>query len=220
MPDGGPDWNALVRERLGSLDLPPQEMQEVVDELAAHLEDFYDEQIKRGVSQCEAEQSALKEVVGWRSLARTIQRAKRKEGTMNARTKHLWLPGLVSLTAAMGSLMVLIMISLEPRFLGRSPLQMVVLPWLILLPFCGAVGAYLSRRGGASFQARLAAGLFPTIVLFILGTILVVTRLVVFARPQWWNGSVAIGLGIVLPSAALLLGTVPFLKAAPPREVA
>jgi hypothetical protein len=139
---------------------------------------------------------------------------------MNSRTKHLWLPGLVSLTAAMGSLMVLIEISLQPRWLGRSPLQMVILPWLILLPLCGGAGAYLSRSGGADRRARMVAGLFPTIVLFILGTILVLTRLVIPARPQWWNGSLAIVLGIILPSAALLLGTMPFLKHAKPKMAA
>jgi len=139
---------------------------------------------------------------------------------MNRTTKHFWLPGLVSLTAAMGSLMILILISLQPRFLGRSPLQMVILPWLIVLPFCGAAGAYLSGRLGAGLRARLVAGLFPTIVLFALSTILILTRLVVIARPQWWNGSVALAVGIILPSVSLLLGTMPFLRAKKPRAAA
>ncbi|MGB6631999.1 MAG: permease prefix domain 1-containing protein [Terriglobales bacterium] len=213
MPDwSAPDWTGLVRERLHPLGLPSKEAQEVVAEVATHLEDFYEEQIEKGLSESEARQSTLNEVIQWHSFARNIQRAKHKEETMNARTKHLWLPGLVSLAAAMGSLMILIQISLQPRLLGRSPLQMVILPWLVLLPLCGGAGAYLSRRGGADRRVRLIAGLFPTIVLFILGAILVLTRLVVLARPQWWNGSLAIAIGIVLPSAALLLGTVPFLR--------
>ncbi len=139
---------------------------------------------------------------------------------MNARTKHLWLPGLVSLTFAMVLLMILIQISEQPRLLGRSPLQLVLLPWLVLLPLCGGAGAYLSRRGGADSRVRLLAGLFPTIVLFSLGTVLVLTRLVVFARPHWWYGSLAVAFGIVLPSAALSLGTLPFLKTTKPKAVA
>jgi hypothetical protein len=214
-----PDWSAFVRERLQSLNLAPKEVEEVVTELAGQFEDIYEEQISRGFSESEAERAALNEVVRWRRLARNIQRVK-QEGTMNARTKHLWLPGLVSLAAAMGLLMILIAISLQPRFLGRSPLQMVILPWLVLLPFCGAAGAYLSRRGGAALWARLVAGLFPTIVLFIMGAILIVTRLVVVSRPQWWYGSLAVVLGIVLPSAALLLGAAPFLKTAKPKVAA
>jgi hypothetical protein len=207
-----PDWSALVRERLRLLDLASKEAQEVVAELAAHLEDFYEEQIRIGLSDSEAQQAALNEIARCRSLARKIQRAKHKEETMNTRTKHIWLPGLVSLTLAMGSLMILIQVSLQPRLLGRSQLQVVILPWLVLLPLCGGAGAYLSSRGGAERWARLVAGLFPTIVLFIVGAILVLTRLVVFVRPQWWYGSLAVALGIILPSVALLLGTVPFLK--------
>jgi hypothetical protein len=220
MSDGrSPDWKTLVRERLHTLNLESREVQEVVDELATHLEDFYEEQIG-GLSEFQARQNALDEVVEWRSLVRKIQHAKHKEKTMNARTKHLWLPGLVSLSASMGLLMILIEISLQPRLLGHSPLQIVILPWLVLLPLCGGAGAYLSWRGGADCWARLIAGLFPTIVLFVLGTILVLTRLVIPACPQWWNGSVAITLGIVLPSAALVLGTMPFLKTTKPKAVA
>ncbi|HEY6303686.1 MAG TPA: hypothetical protein VIX14_11520 [Terriglobales bacterium] len=215
-----PDWRALVSERLGPLKPTLEENREVIAELAAHLEDFYEEQVGRGLSESGTQRSALDEVVQWHNLARKIQRAKHKEETMNARTKHLWLPGLVSLTAAMVLLMILIQISQQPRLLGRSPLELVLLPWLVLLPFCGGAGAYLSRRGGADRRVRLLAGLLPTIVLSGLGTILVLTRLVVFARPHWWYGLLAVGLGIALPSAALLLGTLPFLKTAKPKAVA
>jgi hypothetical protein len=46
MSDGrSPDWKTLVRERLHTLNLESREVQEVVDELATHLEDFYEEQI-------------------------------------------------------------------------------------------------------------------------------------------------------------------------------
>lgn len=139
---------------------------------------------------------------------------------MNSRTKQFWLPSLVSLTTAMGSLMILILISLQPRFLGRTPLQMVLLPWLALLPFCGAAGAYLSRRGGAHLLARVVSGLFPMIVLFCVVGILMVTRLIVLARPHLPFISIWIALGIILPSAALLVGTAPFLKPVKSSDIA
>jgi hypothetical protein len=210
-----PDWNALVRDRLRPLDLPAKERQEVVVELAAHLEDLYEEQMRKGLSEPEAHEKVTSEIVRWQELAKDIQRAKLKEGIMNARTKQVWLPGLASLTTSMVFLMILIQISMQPRYLGRSPLQMVLLPWLALLPLCGAGGAYLSRRGGGYRWARLAAGLFPTIVLFVLGSILVITHLIVPAQPRLWYGFLAVTLGIVLPTAALLLGALPFLR---PRE--
>jgi len=161
MPDeSAPDWDELVREHMRTLDLPAREAEQVVAELAAHLEDVYEQQRAKGLSAPEAREFALNQVSQWSRLAEDIQHAKNKEEIMNRTTKHFWLPGLVSLTAAMGSLMILILISLQPRFLGRSPLQMVILPWLIVLPFCGAAGAYLSGRLGAGLRARLVAGLF------------------------------------------------------------
>jgi hypothetical protein len=208
-----PDWSAQVHDRLRHLDLPTKERQEVVAELAAHLEDLYEEQMRKGLSEPEARENVISEIVRWRELAKDIRRAKLEdEGIMNARTKQLWLPGLVSLATSMVFLTVLIQISMQPRYLGRSPLQMVLLPWMALLPLCGAGGAFLSRSGGGYRWARLAAGLFPTIILFVLGSILVITHLIVPAQPRLWYGSLAVTLGIVLPTAALLPGALPFLR--------
>ncbi|MFZ0759881.1 MAG: permease prefix domain 1-containing protein, partial [Candidatus Sulfotelmatobacter sp.] len=204
-------WTALVRERLGTLNLPAKHRQEVIAELAAHLEDLFEERLQNGLTESEARHIVMSEVE-WRALAKTIQHLKSQEETMNPRTKHVWLPGLVSLTAAMVLLTPLIATSMQPRFLGLSPLQMVFLPWIALLPLCGAAGAYLSRRGGGNRRERLVAGLFPTIALFTLGSILVPTRLLTFARPEWRYGLVALVIGIILPSASLLLGTMPFLR--------
>jgi hypothetical protein len=218
MPDNVTNrWIALVREHLLPLHLPANDQEEVVAELAAHLEDLYEEKLGQGMSEREAAEDVANEVVPWRLLAIRIQRAKLKEEIMNDRTKHVWLPGLVSLTLAMILLAPLIAMSMHPRFLGRSPLEMVLLPWLAVLPLCGASGAYLSRRGGGSPRARLVAGLFPTIALLTLGSILVVTRLLTFAHPEWWYGSVALAVGIIFPSASLLIGAAPFLKAAKPQ---
>jgi hypothetical protein len=220
MPDGNRnhgDWTALVRERLRPLDLPSEESREVIAELAAHLEDLYEEQLQQGTTEAEALEKVMQEVSLLADLAERIDRAKIREEIMNSRTKQLWLPGLVSSTSAMLLLTPLITISMQPRFLGRSPLQMVLLPWLALLPFCGAAGAWLARRAGGDLRARMVAGVFPTIALLTLGSILVVTRLVTFAHPEWWYGLVALALGIIFPSASLLIGTLPFLSAAKPR---
>ncbi len=221
MPDDIlPDWSEFVGEHLRPLDLPAHEAEQVVSELSAHLEDFYEEQLGKGLSEFEARQMARNEIFRCHQLASEIQRAKYKEEPMNTRTKQLWLPSLVSLATAMSLLAVLIQISLQPQFLGRSPLQMVLLPWLALLPFCGAAGAYLSRRGGADRLPRLVSGLFPIIVLFSVVGTLILTRLIVLARPHMPNISIWIALGIVLPSAALLVGTAPFLKAPKSKGIA
>jgi hypothetical protein len=351
-----PDWSALVRERVGSLNLPRATEAEIVRELAAHLEDLYEEQIAGGLNESEAFERALDQASG-RGLARNIERIQRQEEAMNRRSKQIWFPSLLTLALSMGCLMILQESSTQPqmpwnhagaplmpyllwiaalplmgavsgylsgraggpraaRFLavlfpsgvmfglwlviltillargserpiqwgnfgfglllwvvvpglalllgawpflgmhGGQPLlnhrtrtvwlpgltslgasmavlmastraglhpfflarglanQVAYLPWLLLLPACGAAGAYLSGRGGGERPARAVAGLFPAITLLVLGSFLTLARVVVFVEPRWFHTSLAVTLGVVAPGAALLLGTLPFLKTA------
>jgi len=132
---------------------------------------------------------------------------------INFRTKTFWLPALASLTASMVILMISTLIGLNPFFLARGlSNQMVYLPWLFMLPLCGASGAYLSRRAGGSPTIRLATGLFPAIAMLALGSFLVLTRLVIFAQPQMIRATIALIIGVILPATALLIGTLPFIR--------
>ena len=69
--------------------------------------------------------------------------------TMNNRTLTVWLPALVSLMVAMGSLTALKTIGAHPKiiWMGQTPL-LLYLSWLALLPLSGAFGAHLSRAPG------------------------------------------------------------------------
>ena len=91
----------------------------VVAELSSHLEDAYEELLEAGLSEPEAIKQALGRRANWRGLAKRIRRAKSKEDGLNHRTKTLWLPGLVSLTASMTWLMLLQRLGPQPR-----------MPWL------------------------------------------------------------------------------------------
>jgi hypothetical protein len=219
-----PDWNALVRERIGSLVVPPSEEEETIAELASHLEDVYDDGCANGLSESEAIRLALAQVTDWHKLCRKIQRAKQKEEMMNYRTKTFWLPALISLAAAMVSLMISTQLGSQPRFLARGfvtvhassastsiPL-VAYLPWLVLLPFCGAAGAYLSRRAGGQCLARLLVGLFPWIALFGLVGILTLVGQIVPFQHQWLGFVTVLVLVSVPPGIALFLGVIPFLK--------
>jgi hypothetical protein len=354
-----PDWSALVRERVGSLNLPRASEAEIVSELAAHLEDLYEELIAGGMNQSEALERALDQT-SCRELANNIERLKRQEEMMNRRSQQIWFPSLVALALSMGCLMILQESSAQPQmpwnhagaplmpylwwivtqplmgavsgylssraqgpraarflavlfpsvvmfglwliiltiliargseqpiqwenfglglllwvvvpglalllgawpFLGMhgrqdpQPLlnhrtrtvwlpglaslaasmavlmastragmlpfflarglanQVVYLPWLLLLPACGAAGAYLSGRAGGERPARAAAGLFPAITLLALGSFLTLARVLVFVEPRWFHASLAVTLGVFVPGVALLLGTQPFLKTA------
>lgn len=99
------DWKDLVQKRLVKLNLPPSAKEEVILELAAHLEDSV------AASQ-EASEAADPELaqLQWRKLLRAIERTKCEEGKMNRRTKTLWLP----------SIGVLFTVGLILLFLGRA----------------------------------------------------------------------------------------------------
>lgn len=169
------DWVAIVREHLNELRLPAEQEQEVISEMAAHLEDLYEDHLRNGVSDAEAFRYSFEEATGLRTTRREIRRAKCKEELMNSRTKSVWLPGLATLTAASISLMLLQQFAyLHPKIWWKDGGALVVdLPWLLLLPLCGALGAYLSGRAGGQRLASLVAGLFPSIVMFAVFCVLI-----------------------------------------------
>jgi|SRR5580704_487887 hypothetical protein len=219
-----PDWKTLVRERMGTLGFSWAQEEEIVSELASHLEDCYEEFRTQGICKSEAVERSLEQVAAWPSLSGKIKRAKRKEEMMNHRTKTLWLPALISLTAAMVFLMASTIVARQPwvlagRFINvptsttNTNYQMAAyLPWLISLPLCGAVGAYFSCRAGGGRAARLVAGLFPWIALFgLIGFLTVIGRIVPFQH-QWIRFVTGLLLVSVPPGIALFLGVIPFLR--------
>jgi hypothetical protein len=211
------NWKSLVRRRLGRLDLPPPQQDEVVAELAAHLEDLYDQQRAQGSGDSQAIELALEEVANWRRLSKKIRRAK-QEDTMNQRTRTLWLPGLVSLSLAMALLMILQLTGVPPRFvwMRSGPPVLFYSAWLFAQPLFGAIGAWLSRRAGGDRRACLAAGLFPSIVMLGLCcvglTVKLITDRAALQLPLL-SLLAQVCFLIVLPGLALLLGALPFLKA-------
>jgi len=97
MPEANkPDWKEIVRERLPL----PSSAQEAIPEIAAHLEETYDDALAEGLTAPAAIKFTLQQVEDWRALRKSICRAKSKEGPMNPRTKTLWLPALAVLFAA------------------------------------------------------------------------------------------------------------------------
>ena len=209
------DWNALVRKRLSLAALSPEQRDETIAELASHLEDLCEDYRTHGLSEAEAVTRAIHEVTDWCGLARTIQRVKRKEGRMNDRIRHLWLPGFVSLTGAVLVFAALIRLGVQPHiYYTRHAAMMFYFPWLAALPLCGAAGAHLSRRAGGERKACLACGLFPAVVLLIsIGCIVLSANIFgtdgFIAPPAL---AIVVATWILLPGAALLLGTLPFLR--------
>lgn len=262
------DWKQLVRERLATLNLPSNAKEEVVAELAAHLEDS----ASMDPETTESENRALARIP-WHKLLRAIERTKREEEEMNRRTKtlwlpsiavlftiglillflgrapfwqgfiwiacmalllctvaseanhlnrrtrSLWLPALANLAAASLFTLVLTKISLLPRFvegLNSGTGRWLYLVWLFSCPLFGALGAFLSRRAGGSRFARVAAGTFPAIAMFVLCMVAIPISALFEPNAFVLHHPSAVALGVLLwaggPGIALFAGTAPFLK--------
>jgi len=292
-----PDWTQLVRERLASAERTHDVAPEVVAELAAHLEDDYDEGIESGLDDSAAARHALAGI-RWRRLAQTIHLAKLdnseqegkpmnprlkklwlpalaclmitavlivvfekghfdplalrlahgamilqlawfgamtvsgqtklEETLMNQRTRSIWLPGFVSLTAAglfmSAEELVLVHdssfyftdLSLRPRYLISGVPGWFYVGWLLAQVLCGALGAFLSRRGGGTRAARVIAGAFPAIVMFAICTIVIPISAIFEHNGFALRHPSALAFGVLIwaavPALALLLGAAPFLK--------
>ena len=204
-----PDWNLVVREQFRRLQLPPEWVEEVIAELAAHLEEQYEEHLAGGLIQSEAFDLTLKPV-NWSRLAKDIESSKGKEELMNRRTKQIWFPSLLSLTASIGWMTIP---GIPSYFRAPRP-SLPYLVWMITLPLVGATVGYLSRRAGSTRAAQLVTVLLPAIVMCALWVMIIST--VGLERIQHPLPFAHLGVGfliwVVLQGAALLCGALLFWK--------
>src|SRR5579871_3124634 len=164
------DWRREVRKNLEACNLPTVMREEVICELAAHLEETYENALAVNGNETDAFQLALREVEDWHALVARIQRAQSKGGPMNHRTKTLWMPALATITSASLAMMSLQFAEIRPQLVWTKPVAFFLYwPWLGMLPLCGALGAWLSRRAGGSLRARVIAALMPVLWMLALG---------------------------------------------------
>lgn len=216
------DWEEVARRRLGDLRLDTRDRAEIISELADHLEDVYERARASGMPepaafrQCEAQLAEVRQIAG------RIERSKLKEGAMNHRTKTLWLPGLVTLTVSSVFLMISQLVSehtapVPSKLVSSENARALAfyLPWLVTLPFSGAAGAYLSRRGGGKRLNTVAAAVLPAIIMLAVLCLIVPIGIFVernrFVIHHLSYFAIAIAIWAVVPGAALFLGAVPFL---------
>src|SRR5499426_1653869 len=69
-----PNWNHIVRDHLAVLRLPPEREIEIVEELALHMEAVYEDALRAGLSEAEAEARAVQSY-DWRLLECELSRA-------------------------------------------------------------------------------------------------------------------------------------------------
>ena len=213
-----PDWKQIIREHLEMRGLPPGECEDVVAELAAHLEETYANACCRGLAPSAALEQTLQEVDNWRVLAKNIHRAKAQEDSMNRRTKTFWIPGLASLLSVSLLMTLLQRIGVRPRLLSVGAAYMTLYwPWLAALPVFGALGAFLSRRAGGDVRTRLAAASVPVLWLFLLSIPMLPVELAHQGFSLLALGYFVLGMinWVAVPGGALLLGALPFLFRSP-----
>jgi hypothetical protein len=208
------DWKSLVEQRLAKLNLSKSQREEVVNELAAHLEDLADDESARGVRETESIASIHYESTDWSNLARKIQRSKRDGRALNSRSRTFWLPAFVTLTAVQIFWAILISNLFCPLASPLAVPRSVI--FLAALPLFGAIGAYLSRRGGGNRIARIAAGIFPLLVILAVMSVILFANFVTgrapFAGYQHLHGWILLLTSVLVPTLALLVGTLPFMQ--------
>jgi putative ABC transport system permease protein len=72
-----PEWKEEIRKRLTDLELAPAREAEIVDELAQHLEDRYQELLSDGMAEAQAFRMVLEELSHENLLARQLHRVER-----------------------------------------------------------------------------------------------------------------------------------------------
>jgi hypothetical protein len=162
-----PDWQELVSQHLAGMALDADEKAEVHAELTAHLEESFEALRRRGLLEKEAAHRTLRQIGDWQSLRREVVVAKRRERPMKKRMHQLWVPGFLTLTLSIVFEWVLYKLGFQPRIIswGAPPGTLFYVPWLISLPFLGALGAYISSRAAGSRATVLLASTFPALAL-------------------------------------------------------
>ncbi|MGB2592777.1 MAG: hypothetical protein WBG02_12780 [Candidatus Acidiferrum sp.] len=209
------DWEALVRERLAGLFLEQDERGEVIAELAAHLEENFEELRRQGLKEEAAVACTLLQVKDWQDLRRKIQIARRKENIMSNRVRQFWLPGFATLFLSTIFLVLTEIYGPKPWVIswGHPPVELISIPWLLSLPFVGAVGAYLSYRAGGSGRAIFLSTIFSALP-FLASIVVVLPVSLIFdhyiAHSIAPMALVLALLGwVLIPIAALLAGGLP-----------
>jgi hypothetical protein len=200
-----PDFEKLLRQRLGSWSCPGRE--DVVQELAAHLEDRFQELLREGMAPDNAALAAFEIVEDWRELRTKIAAARR--GTMTERARCILIPGAVALLIAV----------LAERLLwpmaATGRLSELAVVWVMLIApnlFAGASGAAISLYAGGSRRHRIWAAGIPVLSALSLFMAFVwnISKygFALQTMSAWSRNLLFI---VLIPAGALFAGALPFL---------
>ena len=132
---------------------------------------------------------------------------------MDLHANKLWLPGAASCLLFFG---LCFMFPAYTNF-GRYGFLFISIPYLAVMPFVGALGAYLSRRMKGSVVERILAALFLVFTFVALFAVRIVYGLffegVPYTLPHFLAGlSVTLVFIVVVGGLLLVLGAWPFCR--------
>jgi hypothetical protein len=130
---------------------------------------------------------------------------------MDVHIKKVWLPGAASCLLFFGFYWILILLPFD-----KTRFQFISIPYLVL-PFVGALGAYLSRRMKGSVVERILAALFLVFTFVALFAVRIAYGLflegVPYTLPHFLAGlSVTLVFIVVVGGLLLVLGAWPFCR--------
>jgi hypothetical protein len=130
---------------------------------------------------------------------------------MDLHIKKVWLPGAASCLLFFGFYWALIWLPFD-----KTRFQFLAIPYLVL-PFAGALGAYLSRRMKGSVAERILAALFLVFTFVALFAVRIVYGLFFeagpYTLPHFLAGlSVTLVFLVVVGGLLLVLGAWPFCR--------
>jgi len=109
-----PDWQKLVRQKLRGIALDHDDVAQVVEELAAHLEEDFQYSLAAGATEQVATSHALQHVRNWHDLKSKIESSRKQELPVNKRVSQFWFPAVLTLLLTMVLLEVV-------QFYGPNP---------------------------------------------------------------------------------------------------
>ena len=218
-----PDFIRILHKQIGDWKIS----QDVLNELACHLEEAYEAERRKGMSHEEA-MKAVAILIGDR------KRLLRSLGGVGMRSisKHIVLPGLLgSLICVVGYQLLelsskshLLSLFIGPRFAwGRAGFVPVSIPMTAFLLVAGAIAAFASVKLGGERSSGILAALLPSVLLlagFAVQFCVAVFRFGIWneSTPMWAFAGFFLGF-VVIPAAALLIGALPFVLQPTNRRV-
>ena len=171
--------------------------------------------------------ASLQRIIWIACMVMLLCAAATESSRLSHRTKSFWFPGFISLTAATWFLFAeefvltrdpsfdMADLSLHPQHVAYGLPLWLYGAWLVAQVLCGALGAFVSRRGGGSIVARIVAGAFPALMMLVVLALVIPIGVFfyVLSHPSCialvmliWAGG---------PAVALLIGASHFLRELP-----